>query len=75
MVKNVYYWNEDLGLAWDCIEVFQVALFITTKSKIFLAMSDYCTGDIFIIYSLYFTNQLRIYVMFALQNNFGYNPG
>ena len=30
MIKNGYYGNEGLGLAWDCIEVFQVALFITT---------------------------------------------
>ena len=26
----VNYGNEGLGWAWDCIEVFQVALFITT---------------------------------------------
>ena len=30
MVKNGYCGNEGLGLAWDCIEVFQVALFIIT---------------------------------------------
>ena len=30
MVKNGYYGNEGLRLAWDCIEVFQDSLFITT---------------------------------------------
>ena len=34
MVKNRYYGNEGLGLAWDCIEVFYVVLFITTTGSI-----------------------------------------
>ena len=31
MVKKGYYGNEGLGLAWDCIEVCQVAPFSTTE--------------------------------------------
>ena len=32
MVKKVYYGNESLGLAWDCLKVCQVTLFNTTKT-------------------------------------------
>ena len=31
MVKNGYYGNENLDLAWDCIRVHQINPFITTK--------------------------------------------
>ena len=29
MVKKGYYGNESLGLAWDCVEVFQINPFYT----------------------------------------------
>ena len=33
MVKKGHYGNENFSLAWDCIEVCQVPLFITTDPK------------------------------------------